>query len=119
MKVKLILLSILLVGCSSQPIPLSSSTQDWRDFGQQQAQMGWLKQSQSALAKQRSDSVLDSELYLAYDSGYEVGRNNYCQQDARMLGVVGKPYLGICDQLDPFFYQDYMSGRTSSAGSGI
>ncbi len=53
---------------------------------------------------------------MAYQEGYEMGKEEYCQQSAYMLGVVGKPYLGICYDVDPFFQQDYNSGRSSNVG---
>lgn len=108
---------MLLVGCASQPTPLSSAQGDWFDYGQARAEKGYLQQSEKQLAKLDQGNYLNQELYTAYTMGYENGRESYCGQNAYMLGVTGKPYLGICDQLDPFFNQDYISGRNSTAGS--
>ncbi|WP_038175266.1 MULTISPECIES: DUF2799 domain-containing protein [Vibrio] len=119
MKTKLLLMTLLLAGCSTQPPPMSNAAQDWIDYGQLRAENGWLKQSQSKLTKLDSDGYLTPELYMAYENGYEQGRATYCAQNAYMLGVTGKPYQGICDKLDPFFQQDYMSGRSSTAGSRL
>ncbi|KJY82021.1 hypothetical protein TW81_15145 [Vibrio galatheae] len=117
MKTKLALMSLLLAGCTSMPPPTSSVEGDWLDYGKLRAEQGLLKQSEQKLTKLDDDGVLNSQLYLAYSNGYEQGRATYCSQNAYMLGVTGKPYLGICDRLDPFFQQDYNSGRSSTAGS--
>ena len=53
---------------------------------------------------------------MAYQSGYQEGKKEYCEQSAYMLGVRDMPYFGICDDIDPFFKQNYESGRTSTAG---
>ncbi|MBO0216953.1 DUF2799 domain-containing protein, partial [Vibrio sp. Vb2880] len=47
------------------------------------------------------------------------GKQEYCEQSAYMLGVIGRPYFGICDDVDPFFQHDYDAGRMSSAGAPI
>ncbi|MFM2591064.1 DUF2799 domain-containing protein [Vibrio sp. TBV020] len=117
MKYLLAVTIFLLVGCTSQPTPMTSLASDWSDYGQQRAEQGFIKQSESKLAKLDSQGYLNSELYMAYDNGYEQGRETYCSQSAYMLGVMGKPYRGICERLDPFFYQDYVSGKNSTAGS--
>lgn len=116
MKVKLLLASALLAGCTAQPVPMSSVAADWASYGQQRAEQGFVKQSEAKLAKLDQDGVLNPDLYLAYSNGYEQGRTAYCAQNAYMLGVMGKPYRGICDRLDPFYQQDYASGRGSTAG---
>jgi len=54
---------------------------------------------------------------MAYQNGYQEGKQEYCEQSAYMLGVVGRPYFGICDDVDPFFQHDYDAGRMSSAGA--
>ncbi|RTZ14289.1 DUF2799 domain-containing protein [Vibrio aquaticus] len=117
MKYLLVVMAILLAGCASQPAPMTSIESDWSDYGQQRAEQGYLKQSESRLAKLDTQGYLTPELYSAYQDGYEAGREVYCEQSAYMLGVMGKPYLGICDKLNPFFQQDYVSGKTSTAGS--
>ncbi|NVD07611.1 DUF2799 domain-containing protein [Vibrio sp. JPW-9-11-11] len=117
MKSVMALVLLLLAGCSGQPLPMSNLEQDWYEFGQQRAENGWLKQSSSTLAKRDSAGLLTPQLYLAYENGYANGQLAYCAQSAYMLGVTGKPYHGICDKQDPFFYQDYISGRHSTAGS--
>lgn len=108
---------LLLAGCSAQPLPISNVEQDWYEFGQQRAENGWLKQSAQTLAKRDLEGLMTPKLYLAYESGYAQGQQTYCAQSAYVLGVTGKPYNGICDRLDPFFYQDYVSGRHSTAGT--
>lgn len=119
MKIKVVLATMLLAGCTSQPPPLSSVDSDWSDYGKQRAEQGFLKQSEAKLAMLDQGGVFNQGLYVAYSNGYEQGRAEYCSQNAYMLGVTGKPYLGICERIDPFFQQDYMSGRNSTAGSGL
>ncbi|KGY11143.1 hypothetical protein NM22_17260 [Vibrio tubiashii] len=116
MKLKLVLATLLLAGCTSQPPPLSSVDSDWFDYGKQRAEQGLLKQSEIKLAKLDQSGIFNQDLYLAYSNGYEQGRADYCSQSAYMLGVMGKPYAGICERIDPFFQQDYISGRQSTAG---
>ncbi|MCZ4295678.1 DUF2799 domain-containing protein [Vibrio sinaloensis] len=108
---------LLLAGCASQPTPLSSVESDWFNYGLSRGDKGYIQQSEKQLAKLDSGSFFNQALYDAYTKGYEQGRLNYCGQNAYMLGVRGRPYQGVCDQLDPFFSQDYMSGRNSTAGS--
>ena len=117
MKTLFVVITLMLAGCSVAPTPMTTAASDWADYGQQRAEQGFIKQSESKLAKLDSQDYLNSELYLAYDNGYEQGRQTYCSQSAYMLGVMGKPYRGICERLDPFFYQDYVSGKNSTAGS--
>lgn len=119
MKVQFVLVVLLLAGCATQLPPLSNVESDWSEYGKQRAEQGFLKQSEVKLAKLDQGGVFNQELYLAYSDGYEQGRLEYCSQSAYMLGVVGKPYAGICDRIDPFFKQDYISGRNSTAGSAF
>ncbi len=106
----------LLAGCSALPIPQSGSVTDWKAYGEQRGQKGLLKQTESRLAKQDKTGTFNRALYAAYLEGYQQGRLIYCEQNPYMLGVVGKPYYGVCDDLNPFYYQDYMSGRSATAG---
>lgn len=119
MKYVLALIVLILVGCSAQPTPLTTVESDWSDYGKGRAEQGLMKQSEAKLAKLDTTGAFSNELYLAYDNGYEEGRQTYCAQSAYMLGVIGKPYLGLCDKIDPFFYQDYVSGKNSTAGSAF
>ena len=119
MKLQFVLVALMLAGCVTQPPPLSNIEGDWSDYGKQRAEQGFLKQSEAKLAELDQGGVFSQELYRAYSNGYEQGRVEYCNQSAYMLGVKGKPYLGICQRIDPFFQQDYMSGRHSTAGSAF
>lgn len=117
MRYILILGLVLLVGCASQPTPLSSAQGEWFDYGEVRGGKGYHPQSKRQLAKLDQHRYLNQELYAAYTMGYEQGRQSYCEQNAYMLGVKGRPYRGVCDQINPFFKQDYQSGRNSRAGS--
>lgn len=107
---------LLLVGCSAFPPPQSDSISDWKEYGEQRGEQGLLRQSESRLEKQDQTGSFSSEQYAAYQEGYQAGRLVYCKQNPYLLGVMGKPYNGVCDDLNPFYYQDYMSGRNSRAG---
>ncbi|WP_047047366.1 DUF2799 domain-containing protein [Vibrio mexicanus] len=108
--------SILLMACAATPGPESSSAQAWKDFGQQQALKGSILQSENRLMKSDTKGELNNELYKAYQEGYRVGKEEYCNQNAYKMGVMGEPYLGICYDIKPFFQQDYDNGRNSGTG---
>ncbi|MEH0743074.1 DUF2799 domain-containing protein [Vibrio cholerae] len=114
-----VFVALLITGCTTVTTPTSNVDQDWYQFGVDRGENGLLNLSQSKLAKADEAGYLNDDRYAAYLAGYEQGRGQYCQQNAYMLGVMGKPYYGVCDRLDPFFQQDYVSGRTSTAGSGF
>ena len=107
---KFLALTLLLVGCTATNTPtLSNDPQVWLDFGEEQALDGQIALSETKLAKHAMSGEISSEQYQAYLEGYEVGQKVYCDQDARMLGAEGKPYRGICDDINPFFRSDYES----------
>ncbi|WP_122035022.1 DUF2799 domain-containing protein [Aliivibrio sp. EL58] len=108
--------ALLLAACSSTPPPTSNVDSDWQAFGYERAMKGWIVQSESKLAKLADGKTVSEANYQAYTAGYNKGQEEYCDQSAYMLGVVGKQYNGICDKLDPFFRQDYVSGMQSTAG---
>ncbi|RJX70748.1 DUF2799 domain-containing protein [Vibrio sinensis] len=110
---KALLLSslFLMFGCASNTSPLSNIPMDWFDFGKQQALEGRLKQSEQKLSANDQDGYLTSSLYNDYQLGYMKGKTEYCTQDASILGATGRPYLGICDDVDPSFQEQYDSGQ--------
>ncbi|WP_086982097.1 DUF2799 domain-containing protein [Vibrio aphrogenes] len=117
MRINIVLLTLLLsVGCvSQQGLPDTANTQDWQAYGEQMAAKGFVEHSQEQLAKQ--STLLTDSAYQAYQQGYEKGLKQFCSQNASWLGATGQPYRGTCDNLDPFFREDYMSGLESqSAG---
>ncbi|HAS62178.1 MAG TPA: hypothetical protein DCS35_06145 [Vibrio sp.] len=108
MKWKVLLFSFALVGCSSQITPMLSDDVDaWQSYGEQRASDGYIVQSEKKLLAYAISGEVTSEQYQAYLNGYQLGKEEYCQQDARMLGRLGKPYRGICNDIDPFFQSDY------------
>ncbi|WP_159656895.1 DUF2799 domain-containing protein [Vibrio atypicus] len=109
-------LTLFVAGCAAVPTPQSDSAAAWSQYGETRGEQGYLKQSESRLAKLDDLGILTPELYAAYLDGYQAGRGVYCEQDAYILGVKGMPYYGVCDDLNPFFNQDYISGRNSTAG---
>lgn len=108
--------ALLLTACSTPPPPSSMLDSDWKTYGYDRAMLGWVIQSESKLVKLSDGKAVNESNYEAYTSGYNAGQEKYCQQSAYMLGVIGKPYNGICDKVDPFFRQDYIDGKHSTAG---
>lgn len=108
--------ALLLAACSSTPPPTSMLDSDWQQFGYDRAMKGLVVQSDTRLSNLLTGSELKENNYQAYLIGYENGQVKYCQQSAYALGVVGKPYNGICDKLDWTFQQTYNSGRYATSG---
>lgn len=115
-KQTLAMLALLVVaGCASHnDMPNSADNQAWQSYGEQTAAKGLVEHSQHQLAK--SSSTLTDEAYMAYQQGYASGQKQYCSQNASWLGSTGQAYRGICDNIDPFFRQDYTAGVQSHAG---
>lgn len=116
MKTMLLMVSLILVGCSTTMNKDTMgddsryySLQDWTEYGQQQGLKGEIKLSPVAL---NSKAVQMSEdVYAAYSQGYENGRQEYCQQSAYILGLKSMPYNGVCH--DTWFALDWASGKDS------
>ncbi|QIA62356.1 DUF2799 domain-containing protein [Vibrio astriarenae] len=106
--------SILLMGCAALETPMSSQATDWRAYGLEQGEKGWVKLTQQRLSELDNDQYFTPELYTAYSEGYEEGRSEYCKQSAFELGLSGNTYLGVCDHIDPKYYQKYVSGQTAA-----
>ncbi|MEZ8825517.1 DUF2799 domain-containing protein [Vibrio amylolyticus] len=113
MKYLFLLIALFAVGCAQVSTPTSMAANDWAEYGKQRGLEGHWQDSQDRLTKQDLNGVLSDELYMAYEQGYGDGKTEYCSQDARMLGVAGKPYRGICDDVDVWFRQDYNAGLES------
>ncbi|ACH66389.1 MULTISPECIES: DUF2799 domain-containing protein [Aliivibrio] len=107
--------ALLLAACAGTPPPTSMLDSDWTTFGYERAMKGQIAQSESRLDKLLEDQSLKSSNYQAYLTGYKKGQNEYCSQNAYILGVTGGPYNGICDLIDWTFREDYNSGRFSTA----
>ncbi|MGR4989650.1 DUF2799 domain-containing protein [Vibrio rotiferianus] len=104
------LLLIFLVGCSNTMLPTATSDDvDWEKYGMMAAESGEVKLSENEFAAQGID---DGATYMAYSSGYEAGRGQYCAQDAFSLGESRRYYRGICDDLNDRFRREYELGRT-------
>lgn len=101
----------LMFGCASNTPPVSNVPMDWFDFGKQQALEGKLTQSELNLSEIDQSGYLNAALYNDYLQGYAEGKVEYCDQNARLLGGTGRPYLGICDDVNPTFKQQYDVGR--------
>lgn len=80
---------------------------------------GSLKQSHESLSKLLAPEAVTEAQLAAYAAGYEIGLERYCEQNAYILGVKGQQYLGICDEMNIWFKDDYISGRKSTASFGL
>ncbi len=107
---------LFLNACAQTTLPTSVSVTDWQAFGKQSALDGLIELSEERIAKLDETNRATPELIMAYQTGYQEGKKEYCKQSAYMLGVRDMPYFGICDDIDPFFNQNYESGRNSTAG---
>lgn len=106
---------LFLNACAQTTLPTSVSVTDWQAFGKQSALDGAIELSEERIAKLDDTNRATPELITAYKTGYQEGKQEYCEQSAYILGVQGAPYFGICDDVDPFFQNDYESGRLSTA----
>ncbi len=104
-----ILLTMILAGCAATNLPTDGSTESWSQFGYEEGQKGFIKKDQEWL------ELKEESLFAAYSDGYEKGREEYCSQDAYKLGIMGKPYAGVCDELDWRFRMRYNDGRSNQS----
>lgn len=102
-----ILISSVLMGCAVQPITIPNTVEAWQDYGQEQALLGNRIRSEEKLSQSDQSGTLTSNLYQAYQVGYEKGRDEYCSQSAYLVAKSRRPYQGICDDINPFFRTDY------------
>lgn len=109
-----VLVLIGVVGCAAVPYPTSDHSEDWQNFGQNQALDGQIKLSAKRLANHAPQ--INEALYHAYSQGYQIGQEEYCDQNAQQLGISGRIYRGICDKIDPSFQMEYDQGRAISDG---
>ncbi len=107
---------LLLVACAQSSGPASNEPSDWRQYGKEEALVGYVKQTKQELAAAATVSVTN-EIYSAYSDGYEQGRAEYCKQDPKILGKKGELYRGICDELRPTFRTWYNNGKASRGRS--
>ncbi len=102
---------VVLSGCSAQHgMPMAN--QSWHDFGYDQAMNGQAKQMMSSAGASDSN-------YAQYSEGYEMGRSEFCKQDAFRAGFLGKSYQGICDNIDTSFHAKYQEGRWWDDGASL
>ncbi|WP_413113724.1 DUF2799 domain-containing protein [Thaumasiovibrio sp. DFM-14] len=107
--IKLMLLSLVLVGgCSAPYVAEYAENQQWQALGEQDAVNGYWERDLSSFD---GYSAQAKEAYLV---GYQMGKSAYCQpEQAWSLGRLGRPYRGICQDLAHgwSFQQDYNAGR--------
>lgn len=100
-KLLLILSGLTMMGCASETVDLSTVT-NWQKFGFEQAIKG---------EKMLAESAISAEDMVLYKQGYAVGKSAYCDQDAYKLGMRGRNYNGICDDVSDDFKTQYELGR--------
>ncbi|EGR1070736.1 DUF2799 domain-containing protein [Vibrio cholerae] len=112
---KKLLWMLLLSGCATSQLPQTGDAAAWQAFGVQQGELGRMKMTQAQMLKQDEQQLVDSQIYKAYSLGYEQGVQEYCQQSAYVLGISGKPYFGVCGDMNSDFQRYYDAGRNSTA----
>lgn len=110
-------LLVLLSGCAQQVLLTSMQPNEWQQYGQEQALVGYEKLSEQQLQSKAKIDVTHV-LFQAYSTGYEKGRITYCQQDPTILGKRGEMYRGICDDIRPTFRTWYNNGMASRGRYG-
>ncbi|MDN3679968.1 DUF2799 domain-containing protein [Vibrio tapetis subsp. quintayensis] len=98
-KFTVILTTLFLVACTSVDLTHLTSEKEWYDFGLEQSNKG-------AVQFSPNKAQTSEENYLAYSDGYQIGQDVYCAQDPHRLGLLRKPYFGICDWSFEQSYQD-------------
>lgn len=98
---------VILAGCSAQPDTTSFTSADWQAYGYEEGAAGRIQ-----LTSVSGD-------YGAYTQGYELGRQEYCEQDAFELGKLQRPYRGVCDTVNPDFRAAYVEGTWWDHGTDI
>ncbi len=88
-----------LAGCSAQPDTTSFNADDWQTYGYEEGVAGH--------AQLISVTGVNGASYM---EGYELGRQEYCEQDAFELGKLQRPYRGVCDEINPDFRSAYVDG---------
>ncbi len=98
----------VLAGCSAQPDTTSFNAADWQAYGYEEGAAGHVQLTSVSGANGTS-----------YIEGYELGRQEYCEQDALELGKLQRPYHGVCDDINPDFRAAYVEGTWWDHGADI
>ncbi|MFA0086934.1 DUF2799 domain-containing protein [Vibrio sp. 10N.261.51.F12] len=106
-------IGFMMAGCVQLQPPIATESQAWQDFGQAWALKGYVIKSDNEL---KEDSPpLTSAQYKAYQVGYQAGKDEYCQQDPFVMGLNGRIYYGICNDVNRRFSEEYNRGKQSRA----
>ncbi len=98
----------VVAGCSIQPDTTSFAADDWHTYGYEEGVAGHVQLT--------SVTGVNGASYM---EGYELGRQEYCQQDALELGKLQYPYRGVCDEINPDFRAAYVEGTWWDHGTDI
>lgn len=116
----LLILPFALFSCTSATVQHKIESGNWFAVGEYDASNGFVQKSENKLNRMSATYGENKVDYDAYLAGYEEALLIYCEpENAFLLGVTGKPYHNICDRFPRgwIFYQDWLSGRESQAGS--
>ncbi|MGF1779637.1 DUF2799 domain-containing protein [Vibrio nomapromontoriensis] len=108
-----LILGLLMVGCVQLQPPTGDDNQAWQEFGQAWAMKGYVIKDRSEL--EQDTPSLSLAQYKQYQMGYALGKETYCQQDPFVLGLNGKIYYGICQDISRTFLEEYWRGKQSRA----
>lgn len=111
---------LLLSACTSKQVIQSVSNNDWKALGNYDGSNGFIEKSEQALNKLNQEYGSEALDLTAYLTSYQLALDEYCKpNNAYILGVMGKPYFGVCEQYPNgwSFREDWVSGRHSQAGS--
>ncbi|WP_028862609.1 DUF2799 domain-containing protein [Psychromonas aquimarina] len=116
----LLIFSVSLFACTSAQIQHAVNSDNWQAVGQYDGENGLHEKSLSELQKLSVEFARGAVDYAAYQAGYEQALQLYCQpKNAFIYGVKRQSYPYACDRYPHgwAFYQDWLSGRHSRAGS--
>jgi hypothetical protein len=113
-------LSVFLFSCSSIPTETQSDIEsnNWQAVGEYDGSNGLLEKSEVDLQALSDQFNGGNVSYSAYQSSYLAAVTIYCEpKNANMLGMLGKPYLGVCERFPNgvFFRQDWLNAKTSNS----
>jgi len=109
-------LSVSLFSCSSVPTESDRyiESSNWQAMGDFDGREGFPEKSLAQL-QLLSDKLNGGAVdYKLYQDSYLTAVTIYCEpSNARMLAILGKPYMHACDRFPNgvFFYQDWINSK--------
>lgn len=91
---------LLVQGCSSLPTNNNlAKAEQWAELGLRDGRLGKVKKSPDELNALANKQQVSAPDYDIYQQQYQQGVASYCQQDAFQLGLEGKFYNDVCEDL--------------------